>query len=414
MKKLILSVVIGLVTHIAVAQDRFNSSPGTSVAPVTASVFQPNATITQGFDTITSAIAAGWFNKNNSQSANTALPFSEGWTPGDGTQIVPLAGQAGGANSFAIASFATVGTGATGTISGQASNWLVSPVVQYGAGASLEFWTIKRNAPFDDTLEVRFSTTTAAANVGTTTTGVGDFTNLAFTVNPAVASPPVAFTCPAAGVTATAGASANVPGYPTAVWCKVTLTGFPASGSGRIAFRHSTLDTGNGGANGTIIGVDTFSFVEGGGAGGTTITPAPAPAAAATPAVILARTLPVASATSTFTLSASAASSTTCATTSAGYSVAPSVSTVLPAATAVTFTVTQNSAVAGTFLGAVTCTNAAGATPATFVYNFTHTVNRAVVVEVPLIPTPALNIWGAMALLAGLGLFGAFAARRFS
>jgi hypothetical protein len=180
---------------------------------------------------------------------------------------------------------------------------------------------------------------------------------------------------------------------------KTGPTGFPATIK-RIVFE-STAET-------------AVTVTAGGAGGGPTITPVPVPAAAATPAVIAARTLPVASATSTFTLSASAASSTTCATTSAGYSVAPSVSTVLPAATAVTFTVTQNSAAAGTFLGAVTCTNAAGATPASFVYNFTHTVNPTVVVVAPLIPTPALNIWGALALLAGLGLFGAFAARRFS
>ncbi len=150
------------------------------------------------------------------------------------------------------------------------------------------------------------------------------------------------------------------------------------------------------------------------GGGGATITPTPAPSAAATPFVIPTRILPAASATASFSLSASAASSTTCATASAGYAVTPAALTPLPAATAVPFTVTQNSAVAGTYLGAVTCTNAAGATPTTFVYNFTHTVNAAPVVVVPLIPTPALNLWGALALLAGFGLFGAFAVRRFS
>jgi hypothetical protein len=151
-----------------------------------------------------------------------------------------------------------------------------------------------------------------------------------------------------------------------------------------------------------------------GGGGGATITPVPVPSPAATPFVIPARTLPTASATVSFTLSASAASSTTCATTSVGYSVAPAALTTLPIATAVPFTVTQNSNAFGTFAGVVTCTNAAGATPASFVYNFTHTVIAAPVVAVPLIPTPALNIWGALALLASLGLFGAFAVRRFS
>jgi hypothetical protein len=401
MKKVALSIVIALTTTAAVAQDRLNANPSATLAPATASVFQPNATITQGFDTFAGAITAGWFSKNNSTLANTAAPFNQGWTQGQGAQFVPLAGQAGGTDSFAQASFATVGNGTTGR--GQASNWLVSPVVQFGAGASLEFWTIKRNAPFDDSIEVRFSTTTAAANVGTATTDLGDFTNLAFTVNNAIASPPVAFICPAAGVVATAGATASTPGFPTAVWCKVVLTGFPATGSGRIAFRHNTVDTGNEGVNGTVLGVDTFSFVEGGGAGGTTIAAGTAPGNITIPA----RLLPVASGTATLAFTASAASSTTCVATGAGYSVAPSPLT-LPAGTAASVTVTQNSTAPGTYPGTVVCTNAAGATPASFTYNFTHVVNGAV------IPVPALNMWGALALLVGFGLFGAFSVRRFS
>ena len=147
----------------------------------------------------------------------------------------------------------------------------------------------------------------------------------------------------------------------------------------------------------------------GGGGGGTTIV-AGTPAGAVT---IPARTLPTASATSTLSFTASAASSTTCVATGAGYSVSPSPLT-LPAATAASVTVTQNSAVAGTYMGTVTCTNAAGATPASFIYNFTHVVNGAPVVVAPVIPVPALNIWGSFALLAGLGLFGAFAVRRFN
>ena len=157
--------------------------------------------------------------------------------------------------------------------------------------------------------------------------------------------------------------------------------------------------------------VINFTGTTGTPGGGTTITPVPIPSSAATPFVIPARSLPTATATTSFTLSASAASSTTCATTSAGYAVAPAVSTTLPVATAVPFTVTQNSAVPGTFLGSVTCTNAAGATPATFVYNFTHTVNAAPIV---LVPTPSLNLLGLVLMSLGLGLGGIFAARRFS
>jgi hypothetical protein len=154
MKTLFVSLTFVLLAQGAVAQERLSRDSTASNIPATQSVFQPNATITEGFDSLTATLAAGWFSKNNSTLANTAAPFNQGWVQGQGTQLVPAAGQAGGANSFAMASFATVGDGTTGR--GQASNWLVSPVVQYGPGATLEFWTIKRNAPFDDSIEVRF------------------------------------------------------------------------------------------------------------------------------------------------------------------------------------------------------------------------------------------------------------------
>jgi hypothetical protein len=149
-----------------------------------------------------------------------------------------------------------------------------------------------------------------------------------------------------------------------------------------------------------------FTGTTGTPGGGAIITPVPVPTATAI--VIPARTLPVASATASFTLSASAASATTCATTNAGYAVAPATLTTLPTGTAVPFTVTQNSTAAGTYLGTVTCTNAAGATPASVVYNYTHTVT------VVIAPVPALNRLGALVLLTGFGLLGIFAMRRFS
>jgi len=145
-----------------------------------------------------------------------------------------------------------------------------------------------------------------------------------------------------------------------------------------------------------------------GGAPAVTIT-AGTPVGAVT---IPPRTLPTASATATLSFTASAASSTTCVATGAGYAVSPSPLT-LPANTAASVTVTQNSTAAGTYPGTVVCTNAAGATPASFGYNFTHVVSAAAVVPIAT-QVPSLNMWGAFALLAGLGLFGAFTARRFS
>ena len=379
--------------------------PGSNVVsnqvPSVSSVFAPNATIVEGFATVSGTATlcslaanlttAGWFAKNNAAAPVGATCVFNG---GAGTTFPA---QAGAATEYAAMNF-NASTGANAI-----STWFVTPRVTFGTGAKLEFWT-RAAGSFADRLEVRTSVAADAGtpDVGTLVGDVGTFTNLALTINPALTITDIA--CPATSFTA---AASTLGGYPNTAWCKVTIEGaaLPASGTGRIAFRHQVTNAGPSGANSNFIGIDTFSFVEG-VAGGTTVV-AGTPAGAVT---IPPRTLPTASATATLSFTASAASSTTCVATGAGYSVSPSPLT-LPAATAASVTVTQNSAAAGTYTGTVTCTNAAGATPASFVYNFTHVVNGAPVV---LIPTPALNLWGAFALLAGLGLFGAFAVRRFS
>lgn len=181
--------------------------------------------------------------------------------------------------------------------------------------------------------------------------------------------------------------------------------GVPMGFTGPMAVTLNSVGDGFGLPAGTPDS-DAVSFAQGGGV--TVVAGTPAGAVTIPP-----RTLPTASATSTLSFTASAASTTTCVAAGAGYSVSPSPLS-LPAATAASVTVTQNSATAGTYAGTITCTNAAGATPASFVYDFTHDVIAAPVVVGPAAAIPALNTLGSLALLAGLGLFGVFAVRRFS
>jgi hypothetical protein len=258
MKKTLITLTL-LSSFGAFAQARLDTTTVQPSVPAKPDVFLPSATITQGFDSLPAAITAGWSTVNNSAPANTTLPDGAGWIQGQGTQLVPLAGQAGGANSFAMFTFNSIAAGQAGTN----SSWLISPVVNFGTGATLDFWTIKRGAPFPDRMEVRFSTAGPSTNVGTAVTSVGDFSNLAFTVSPATPLVTTDFVCPATGVAAPQSATANIPSFPVAAWCRITLTGFPVGGSGRIAFRHATPDGGPNGANGTVGGIDTFSFDEG-------------------------------------------------------------------------------------------------------------------------------------------------------
>lgn len=99
---------------------------------------------------------------------------------------------------------------------------------------------------------------------------------------------------------------------------------------------------------------------------------------------------------------ATASGTVTCTISGAGFSVTPiTTQTVAPGAST-TFTV--SAAAAGT--GTLSCVVQGIAQPV--VYNLTAGA------PVVLIPTPTLSLWSALALLMGLGLFGALTVRRFS
>lgn len=139
--------------------------------------------------------------------------------------------------------------------------------------------------------------------------------------------------------------------------------------------------------------------------------PAAAITAATAPGpVAVTQTLPAASSSTPLRFNATgAASSITCAATGAGYSVAPLTAVPLVVGTPGTVTVTYSGTVAGTFTGTVTCTGGAGSTGGPFVYTFSTNVVTPLITQIP-----TLNTWGAMFLLLGVGLLGAFSVRRFS
>lgn len=225
-------------------------------APLSAAVTAPEsatkstsavtAIMTQGFDVVSSGSSGcvtGWTCINSSQPLGPTSWFQ-------GTPVTaggPFDAQAGAANAYIGANFNN--TGNTGTI----SNWLITPQVNFGTGATLSFWTRSSDVAaqnFSDRLEIRVST--GGTSVGSDATSVGDFTTLLYTVNP--------------NLNATAGVCPpGTGGYPRA-WCKITLSnanGIPNFGSGRIAFRYFVTNAGINGTNSDYIGIDTFSFDEG-------------------------------------------------------------------------------------------------------------------------------------------------------
>ena len=65
------------------------------------------------------------------------------------------------------------------------SNWLLTPVLNLRNGNVLTFYTRTVHTPmFPDRLQVRMSTNGASTNMGSTATGVGDFTTLLLDINP--------------------------------------------------------------------------------------------------------------------------------------------------------------------------------------------------------------------------------------
>ena len=99
---------------------------------------------------------------------------------------------------------------------------------------------------------------------------------------------------------------------------------------------------------------------------------------------------------------ATAPGTVSCTIAGAGFSVTPTTTQTVAAGASTTFTVSATGAGTGT----LTCTVQGIAQP--LVYNLTAGV------PVVLVPTPTLSLWSTLALLMGLGLFGALTVRRFS
>ncbi len=387
--------LIAVATAIALSSGAFAQNASrkpvvtSSSTPVAVSPFAPNATISESFDVVpgTPPCPTGWTCTNASAPAGSANWFQ-------GNPAVFNA-QAGAADSYIGANFNN--TSGAGTI----SNWLITPVVQFGAGSQLRFWSRVPTAPVDyaDRLEIRAST--GGTSTGGTATSTGDFSILLGTINPSLGT--------ATGVCAVPAGAPDAGGYPTE-WCEYLLTnaqGIPATGSGRIAFRYFDVDGGPSGTVSNYIGIDTFSFVEG-GAGPVSAFTGVTPTAGT---ITLTRALPAATSTSNLVFNvAGAPGALTCTTSSPGYSVAPTPLNLV-VGTPGTVVVTHTGTTVGSFTGVVTCTGPAGSTGGPFTYNYTTTVTAA---AAPIIPVPAMNTFGAIMLLSGLALFGAFAVRRFS
>ena len=181
------------------------------------------ASLSQGFDNV--ANLPGWSLVNNSSPVGTT-----DWFQGD-DGIFPAF--SGADSSYIAANFNN--TGATGTI----SNWLITPTLSFNNGDVVSFYTrTEPNSAFPDRLEVRFSNV-GGADVGTTATSVGTFTQLLLSINPTLA----------------------VGGNPEG-WTpySATISGLSGATNGAIAFRYFVTDAGVSADNANYIGIDDVAI----------------------------------------------------------------------------------------------------------------------------------------------------------
>ncbi|MGD9584580.1 MAG: choice-of-anchor J domain-containing protein [Lysobacterales bacterium] len=361
-KSSILAAAVALaLPGFALAQNsaRPGFTPDSSSAALN-SVFAPNATITEAFDVVGGAppCPTGWTCTNNSAPLGTT-----GWFQGN-TVVFPA--QAGGTGTEYIGANFNNTTG-TNTI----SNWLITPLVQFGTGSELRFWSrVPTPIAYADRLEIRASTT--GTNTGGTNVSTGDFSVLLGTINPGLVT--------ATGTCAVPAAAPNAGGYPDA-WCEYRLTnadGLPTTGSGHIGFRYFVTSGGPTGANSSFIGIDTFSFVE--GVVLVPVTSVPPSGPVALPAFTIGG--PASTTTITFNNTNATAATITCiAPAAAEFTAAPLVINV-PASGSAATTVSFSSAALGNFTGVLSCTGSGGEV---FNYDLSATAGAAPVALPPAV-----------------------------
>ena len=195
-----------------------------------------------GFDGTTAAmLSAGWQSTNQSsplgaatwQNADFEVPLTGPIFGSGDVNTIPV-GQAGGDNSFALVNYTST-TGAR-TI----SNWLITPDITVQNGDIVTFYSRKGTdgtTDYPDRLELRMSSVATVLPSGAS--GVGSFTTLCLTINPALAGGFV---------------------YPK-TWTQYsyTVSGLTGLVPVKFAFRYYVTNGGPSGANSDIIGIDTFS-----------------------------------------------------------------------------------------------------------------------------------------------------------
>lgn len=180
--------------------------------------------LNENFDNFGNILSNGWSINNSSEPLGASS-----W--GTTTHFAPYNG--------ATRSFAAVNHQSTGSV-GTISNWLITPTVNLRDGDVISFYSRTDHGTWPDRLEVRISMNGQSSALPTSSsTSVGDFTNLILTINPNLI--------------------AN--GYPnTWTYYSYTVTNISTPTNCRVAFRYYVTNAGSGADNGDMIGIDAVNI----------------------------------------------------------------------------------------------------------------------------------------------------------
>lgn len=222
-------MIVGSVTLVSCKKDTPPPADPVVAAPVSKS-------LSEEFDNVNDMGRTGWVLVNNSEPIG-----ARGWGQGKYSFGGKYGGDVIGFPAFSAnnlpTDFAGVDVTAVNELGG-ISAWMITPVLEMKNGDKVIFAT-RSSGSFPDRMQVRANFNDISVNTGAGVNGVGQFTTLLLDIDPTLSLV-----------------------YP-ATWTTYTLTlsGITGSKKGRIAFRYFIpSNAGNSGANGDMVGVDSFRF----------------------------------------------------------------------------------------------------------------------------------------------------------
>ena len=186
----------------------------------------------EGFDNVNLLFTNNWVRQNNSQPAGP-----ETWRQGD-SLVLDKNAYTGCDSCYLMNDWQATDVVGNGDI----SDWIITPELSLQNGDTVALHSISyNNELYPDRIEIRFSPNGNSTNAGVNYSDIGDFTNLVFSVNPAL----------------------DTFSYPMWNWTRMygVVTGLSGIVQGRLAIRYFVPNGGGTGSNSSTIGIDELKVI---------------------------------------------------------------------------------------------------------------------------------------------------------